>query len=146
MSNIEHIVVGVSPKQFFTFREGDTAFTLQWSSNSSGQFLLLTELKTGGARRSIFIPVILNFSPIFSSPLCVIFPLTEIPKGLGFFLSSVLPWKPWTTSAKVLECWTSAPEEWIWDHLLPLHIERDSTLFLVQGQKPSSRISPFLLV
>ena len=29
MSNIEHIVVGVSPKQFFTLREGDTAFTLQ---------------------------------------------------------------------------------------------------------------------
>ena len=55
MSNIEHIVVGVSPKQFFTFREGDTAFTLQWSSNSSGQFLLLTELKTSGSRRSIII-------------------------------------------------------------------------------------------
>ena len=36
MSNIEHIVVGVSPQQFFTLREGDTAFTLQWSSNSSG--------------------------------------------------------------------------------------------------------------
>ena len=56
MSNIEHIVVGVSPTHFFTFREGDTAFTLQWSSNSSGQFLLLTELKTGGSRRSIIIP------------------------------------------------------------------------------------------
>ena len=56
MSNIEHIIVGVSSKQFFILREGDTAFTLQWSSNSSGQFLLLTELKTGGARRSIIIP------------------------------------------------------------------------------------------
>ena len=56
MYNIEHIVVGVSPKQFFTLREGDTTFTLQWSSNSSGQFLLLTELKTGGSRRSIIIP------------------------------------------------------------------------------------------
>ena len=55
ISNIEHIVVGVSPKQFFTFREGDTTFTLQWSSNSSGQFLLLTELKTGRSRRSIII-------------------------------------------------------------------------------------------
>ena len=29
MSNIEHLVVGVSPKQFFSLREGDTAFTLQ---------------------------------------------------------------------------------------------------------------------
>ena len=28
LSNIEHLVVGVSPKQFFTLREGDTAFTL----------------------------------------------------------------------------------------------------------------------
>ena len=56
MSNIEHLVVGVSPKQFFTLREGDTAFTLQWDSNSSGQFLLLTELKVGGSRRSIIIP------------------------------------------------------------------------------------------
>ena len=48
MSNLEHLVVGVSPKQFFTLREGDTTFTLQRNSNSSGQFLLLTELKTGG--------------------------------------------------------------------------------------------------
>ena len=45
----------MSPKQFFTLREGDTAFTLQWSSNSSGQFLLLTELRAGGSRRSIII-------------------------------------------------------------------------------------------
>ena len=53
---IEHFVVGKSFKQFFTLREGDTAFTLQWCSNSSGQFLLLTELKAGGLRRSIIIP------------------------------------------------------------------------------------------
>ena len=56
MFNIEHLVVGESSKQFFTFRESDTTFTLQWSSNSSGQFLLLTELKAGGFRRSIIIP------------------------------------------------------------------------------------------
>ena len=57
MANLEHLVVGVNPKQFFTFREGDTTFTLQRSSNSFGQFLLLTELKVGGSRRSVFIPV-----------------------------------------------------------------------------------------
>ena len=57
MANLEHLVVGVNPKQFFTYREGDTAFTLQRSSNSFGQFLLLTELKVGGSRRSVFIPV-----------------------------------------------------------------------------------------
>ena len=56
MSNLEHIVVGVNPKQFFTLREGDTAFTLQRSSNSSSQFLLLTELKAGGSRRSVILP------------------------------------------------------------------------------------------
>ena len=56
MSNLEHLVVGVNPKQFFTLREGDTTFTLQRSSNSSGQFLLLTELKAGGSRRSIILP------------------------------------------------------------------------------------------
>ena len=44
---IKHLGVGVSPKQFFT---------LQWSSSSSGQFLLLTELKAGGSRRSIILP------------------------------------------------------------------------------------------
>ena len=48
MLNIEHLVVGESSKQFFTFREGDIAFTLQRSSNSFGQFLLLTELKPVG--------------------------------------------------------------------------------------------------
>ena len=56
MSNLEHLVVRVNPKQFFTLREGDTAFTLQRSSNSSGQFLLLTELKAGGSRRSVILP------------------------------------------------------------------------------------------
>ena len=56
MFNIEHLVVGESSKQFFTFREGDTAFTLQWSFNSSSQFLLLTELKASGCRRSLIIP------------------------------------------------------------------------------------------
>ena len=55
MKNIEHIVVGISPNQFFTFREGDIAYTLQRSSNSFGQFLLLTEFKVGGSRRSIII-------------------------------------------------------------------------------------------
>ena len=29
MRNLEHTMSGVSPKQFFTFREGDTAYTLQ---------------------------------------------------------------------------------------------------------------------
>ena len=56
MVNIEHLVVGESSKQVFTFREGDTTFTLQRSSNSYGQFLLLTELKAGGSRRSLIIP------------------------------------------------------------------------------------------
>ena len=55
MKNIEHTVVGVSSKQFFTFRDGDIAYTLQQSTNSFGQFLLLTELKAGGSRRSIII-------------------------------------------------------------------------------------------
>ena len=36
MNNIEHLVVGENSKRFFTFREGDTAFTLQRSTNSSG--------------------------------------------------------------------------------------------------------------
>lgn len=43
MNNIEHIVYGDNPKQFFTFRDSDTAYTLQWCSNSFGQYLLLTE-------------------------------------------------------------------------------------------------------
>ena len=56
MNNIEHTVVGVNSKQFFTFRDGDIAYTLQRSTNSFGQFFLLTKLKVGGARRSIIIP------------------------------------------------------------------------------------------
>ncbi|KAK9992897.1 hypothetical protein SO802_022600 [Lithocarpus litseifolius] len=57
MKSLEQIVVGSSPKFFYSFREGDSAYTLQWSSNSFGLFLLLTELKVGGFRRSIIIPV-----------------------------------------------------------------------------------------
>ena len=56
MRSIEQIVVGISPKNFYTFREGDLAYTLQWSFNSFGMFLLLTEFKVDGSRRSIFIP------------------------------------------------------------------------------------------
>ncbi|KAL0003664.1 hypothetical protein SO802_011225 [Lithocarpus litseifolius] len=56
MKSIEHMVIGVNPKQFFTLREGDTAYTLQWGSNSFGQFLLVSELKAGGLRRSVIIP------------------------------------------------------------------------------------------
>ena len=56
MDNIEHIVVGANSKQFFTFRDGDIAYTLQQSTNFSGQFFLLTELKVGGSRKSIIIP------------------------------------------------------------------------------------------
>ena len=56
MNNIEHTVCGVNPKQFFTFREGDMAYTLQRCSNSFVQYLSLTELKVGGLRRSVFIP------------------------------------------------------------------------------------------
>nr|XP_023883457.1 uncharacterized protein LOC111995759 [Quercus suber] len=55
IANIEHIVVGANSKQFFTFRDSDIAFTLYRSTNFSGQFLLLTELKVGGSRRSIII-------------------------------------------------------------------------------------------
>ena len=36
MKNIQHIMVGINPKQFFTLREGDTAYTLQRGSNSFG--------------------------------------------------------------------------------------------------------------
>ena len=56
MKNIEQIVVGNSPKYFFTFREGGIAYTLQRSSDFFGLFLLLTEFKIGGFRRSIIIP------------------------------------------------------------------------------------------
>ena len=56
MKSIEQMAVGINPKIFYTFREGDLAYTLQRSSNSFGMFLLLTEFKVGGSRRSIFIP------------------------------------------------------------------------------------------
>lgn len=56
MNNIEYSVCGINPKQFFTFRYGVTAYTLQRCSNSFGQYLLLTELKVGGLRRPIIVP------------------------------------------------------------------------------------------
>lgn len=55
MKNIEHVVTGISSKQFFIIRYGDVAYTLQQSANSFGHFLLLTEFKDGGSRRSILI-------------------------------------------------------------------------------------------
>ena len=45
MRSLEHTVVGVNPKQFFTFRDGDTAYTLHRGSNSFGQYLSVTEVK-----------------------------------------------------------------------------------------------------
>ena len=54
MRNLEHTVIGVNPKQFFT--EGDTAYTLQRESNLFGQYLSVTKLKVGGLRRTIIIP------------------------------------------------------------------------------------------
>ena len=57
MKSIEQILVGISPKYFYMFKEGDLAYTLQQSSNSFGLFLLLNELTVGGSRRSIIIPV-----------------------------------------------------------------------------------------
>ena len=36
MRSLEHIVIGASPKQFVTLREGDTAYTLQRGCNSFG--------------------------------------------------------------------------------------------------------------
>ena len=56
LQSTEQMVVGISPKHFYTFREGDVAYTLQRTSNSFGLFLLLTELKVGGSMRSIIIP------------------------------------------------------------------------------------------
>ena len=38
------------------FRDSDTAYTLQWGSNSFGQYLFVTELKVDGLRRNIIIP------------------------------------------------------------------------------------------
>ena len=57
MKSLEQIVIGISPKYFYSFKEGDLAYTLQRSSNSFGLFLLLTKFKVGGSRRSITIPV-----------------------------------------------------------------------------------------
>ena len=54
--NIEYFVVGISSKQFCTFRDGDIAYTLQQSSYSFSNFLFLIELKVGGFRRSVIIP------------------------------------------------------------------------------------------
>ena len=56
MKSIEQIAIEISLKNFYMFREGDLAYTLQQSSNSFGMFLLLTEFKVGRSRRSIFIP------------------------------------------------------------------------------------------
>ena len=50
MHSVEHFVIGVKPKHFFTFRKGDTAYTVQrGSSNQFGQYLSVIELKVGGA-------------------------------------------------------------------------------------------------
>ena len=57
MKSIEQIAVGISSKYFYSFKEGDLAYTLQRCSNSFGLFLLLIELKVGGSRRSIIILV-----------------------------------------------------------------------------------------
>ena len=57
MHSVEHFVIGVKPKHFFTFRKGDTAYTVQrGSSNQFGQYLPVIELKVGGHRRTIVIP------------------------------------------------------------------------------------------
>ena len=55
MKNIKHIVIRISPKQFFTFKKGDIAYTFQKSFNSFGQFILLTEFKIGRSKRSVII-------------------------------------------------------------------------------------------
>ena len=46
----------VNPKQFFTFRDGDTAYTLQRCSNLFGHYLFVADLKVGRLRRSIIVP------------------------------------------------------------------------------------------
>ena len=56
MKNLEHTVIGVNSKQFFMLREGDSTYTLQWGSNSFGQYLSMTELNVGKLWRSIIIP------------------------------------------------------------------------------------------
>ena len=57
MKSLEQIVVGFSLKYFYSFRDGDVAYTLQQNSNSFGLFLLLTKIKVGRSRRSIIIPI-----------------------------------------------------------------------------------------
>ena len=57
MKSIEQIIVRINPKYFYSFKEGDLAYTLQRISNSFGLFLLLIELKVGRSRRSIIILV-----------------------------------------------------------------------------------------
>ena len=44
-------------EKYFTFRKGDTAYTVQrGSSNQFGRYLSVIELKVGGHRRTIVIP------------------------------------------------------------------------------------------
>ena len=56
IKNLEHTVIGVNSKQFFTLKEGDIAYMLQQGSNSFGQYLSMTELRVGRLWRSIIIP------------------------------------------------------------------------------------------
>ena len=56
IKNLEHTLIGVNSKRFFTLKEGDTAYTLQWGSNLFGQYLSMTELRVGRLWRSIIIP------------------------------------------------------------------------------------------
>ena len=42
MHSLEHTVIGVNPKHFFTLREGDIAYTVQQGSNLFGLYLLVT--------------------------------------------------------------------------------------------------------
>ena len=42
--------------KYFTFRKGDTAYTVQRGSNQFGQYLSVIELKVGGRRRTIVNP------------------------------------------------------------------------------------------
>ena len=42
MHSLEHTVIGVNPKHFFTLREGDIAYIVQQGSNLFGLYLLVT--------------------------------------------------------------------------------------------------------
>ena len=92
MKSIEHIVVGVSPKYFYTFKEGDLAYTLQRSSNSFCLFLLLTEFKVGGSRRSIFILVgkAKNGWRVFGLELRKILELENYVNGIDYCITVVI--------------------------------------------------------